>query len=402
VYTYSRRRQGISPLFLLVPVILLVVAAAFQMLRGVPALEATTTLPAVTVIGESRPLPLPSGGASTVAVAGLGTLANGGQVTPRPIASVTKVMTAYVILKGHPLQPGEGGPTLTTTAADAGRYLQMIAQDQSTVPVVAGMSFSQLQLLQGLLVPSANNFAEMLAIWDAGSVAGFVQKMNAEAQALGMTNTTYADASGFSAANVSTPQDQLILARQAMTNPVFAQIVSMPQVTLPGIGVRSNVNQLLGQEGVIGIKTGMTDEAGGNLLFAARKQVGTKQVDIVGAVFGQADRPAAFEATRRILAPLGQTLQLTRVVAAGQEVAVVDPAWSGRVQVVAGEDVQLLFWPGMTLETQVEMDPLKAGMRADTQVGWLNLRLGEQERRVPLKLAQDLPGAGVVWKLTRT
>jgi D-alanyl-D-alanine carboxypeptidase (penicillin-binding protein 5/6) len=264
------------------------------------------------------------------------------------------------------------------------------------------MVFSELELLQGLLIPSANNFAEILANWDSGSVSAFLQKMNAEARSLGMTNTTYADASGFSPGSTSTPQDQLILARAAMQDPVFAQVVGTAQARLPGIGLVNNVNQLLGQEGVIGIKTGFTEEAGGNLLFAARRQVAGQPVDIVGAILGLADRPAAFEATRRLLGPLAQGLQFAKVVSAGQSVATIKPAWSGAVDIVAAEDVQMLFWPGMTLETRVEIDSLKAGTPAETRVGWLNLRLGEQERRIPLKLARELPKAGLVWRLTRT
>jgi D-alanyl-D-alanine carboxypeptidase (penicillin-binding protein 5/6) len=401
VYQYQRR-STISPLFVAAPLVLLVFLGIFQGVRALPAIEATTTVAPQAVLGTAGPLPLPAGGASVVSVTGLGTLASSGPQTPRPIASITKVMTAWVILKDHPLAPGQAGPTITTTAADASRYLQMLAEDQSALPVAAGMSFTQLEILQGLLVPSANNFAEILAAWDAGSVPAFVQKMNAEARALGMTSTTYADVSGFSPASVSTPQDQLILARAAMQNPVFAQTVAMPTVRLPGIGVVNAVNQLIGQDGVVGIKTGFTEEAGGNLLFAARRQVNGQQVEVIGAVMGQADRPAAFQATRQVLGALGQGLQFLRVMAAGQPVATLDSEWSGEVDVVVAEDVVMLHWPGMTLESSVELGDLKPGMKADTQVGTLVLRLGEQERRIPLKLAEELPAAGILWRLTRT
>ncbi len=403
MYTYSyRRRSAVSPLFLLVPALLFVLLALFQMVRGLPAVAATTTLPATTVLGDARQLPLPTGGSSSVVVAGLGTLANGGQAVPRPIASVTKVMTAYVILKGHPLKTGETGPTVTITPADAQRYLQMVAQDQSTLPVSAGMVFSQFDLLQGLLIPSANNFAEVLATWDAGSQAAFVQKMNAEAKALGMSNTAYADASGFLPGSVSTAEDQIILARLVMQDPLFAQIVGTQSTRIPNVGTVTNVNQLLGQDGIVGIKTGFTEDAGGNLLFAARRQVGAQTVDIIGAVLGQADRPAAFAATRQVLAPLNQSLQLARVVSAGQAVAVIDPEWGDEVQVVAAQDAQLVLWPGMTLKASVHIEPLRAGTAKDTEVGWVDLELGEQKVRVPVKLAQALPKAGFVWKLTRT
>jgi D-alanyl-D-alanine carboxypeptidase (penicillin-binding protein 5/6) len=403
VDTYGPRRGGsISPLVLLVPILLILILAVVQMTRGLPAIAATTEFPATTVLGEPRQLPLPASGAALLSVEGLGTLGGSATESRRPIASVTKMMTAYVILKAHPLHPGEAGPTIPITTRDANRYLQMIAEDQSALPLSAGMTFSQYEMLQGLLIPSANNFAEILSVWDAGSLQAFVAKMNEEARALGMANTTYADASGFSALSVSTAQDQLILARAAMQNPVFAEIVSMPTVRLPGIGLVSNVNMLLGQEGVVGIKTGFTEEAGGNLAFASRRNVGGGNALALGVVLGQTNRPAAFDATRRLLSALGAGLQQVRVVSANQVVAQIDPQWSGAIDIVAAEEHQLLLWPGMTLQSTLEFDEIKAPLPAGERVGWLTLRLGEQERRVPLTLAKPLPKAGILWRLTRT
>jgi D-alanyl-D-alanine carboxypeptidase (penicillin-binding protein 5/6) len=379
-----------------------VACGSVQIVRGVPAATVTVTLAPSTMLGERAAVPLPAVGASIVAVDGLGTLASSGQTAPRPIASVTKVMTAYVILKGHPLRPGEPGPTLTLTARDQARYNQMIFEDQSAVPVVAGMQLTQLQLLQGLLIPSANNFAEILATWDAGTIPAFVSKMNDEARTLGMASTTYADTSGLSPASVSTPADQLILIRTAMQDPLFRQIVSMRQVTLPNIGLLSNVNLLLGQDGVIGVKTGFTEEAGGNLAFAAQRQVGARQVEIHGLVLGQETRPLAFTATTQVVRAVGQSLQLNKVVQAQQVVGRVDTAWDKPVDLVVAEDVELLFWPGMTLETAIEIDPIETPLAAGDQVGWLDVRLGEQQRRVPLVLAAALPSAPLLWRLTQT
>jgi hypothetical protein len=89
-------------------------------------------------------------------------------------------------------------------------------------------------------------------------------------------------------------------------------------------------------------------------------------------------------------------------VSTNQLVARIDPAWSPAVDVVAAEEHQLLLWPGMTLEATVEFDEIEAPLPAGEQVGWLTLRLGEQERRVPLTLARDLPKASILWRLTRT
>jgi len=311
------------------------------------------------------------------------------------------MMTAYVLLKGHPLKVGESGPTITLTDADARRYAQMLAQDESALPVTSGMRLTQLQLMQGMLIASANNFAEIVANWDAGSVSAFIAKMNAEAQALGMKSTTYADVSGISAKSVSTPADLLMLERKLMSDEVFRGIVGTKQITIPGIGPIKAVNELLGEAGVIGIKTGYTEEAGGNLAFAAERTVGGQKIEVYGAILGQDNRPSAFAATRRAIESLDRSLQIMQVVPGGQPVATIKPAWGKQVDVITQTPSSMLTWPGLTLKTSVQLDEIKAPVKAGTQVGTLLVTYGEQQQAVPLILSKDLRGADIAWKLTR-
>jgi D-alanyl-D-alanine carboxypeptidase (penicillin-binding protein 5/6) len=401
VYDYGRRPANHTPFVLGFLTFLIAVVVVQLVLRSVPEPAISVTFPASSPLGSALQAKLPEDGASIIAVNGLGTVGTVGPAQPRPIASLTKIMTAYVILKSHPLQAGQSGPVIDLTTRDEQRWLEMLAQDQSSLPVTAGQRLTQLQLLQGLLVPSANNYAEILATWDAGSISAFVQKMNAEAQTLGLSNTKYADPSGFSASSVSTPAEQLLLARTAMQDQVFAAIVRLEQVTIPGVGTVSSVNQLLGVDGVIGIKTGFTEQAGGNLAFAAKREAGGQQVDVFGIVLGQVSRPAAFSATRAALASLDGGLEFKRVLTTGQPIASVDTPWGDSVDLIVNEDVQLLVWPGFNMTTAVELDKFSAPKHAGDQVGWVNVVVGEQARRLPLVLAQDLDGAGIVWRLTR-
>src|SRR5205814_7710540 len=129
----------------------------------------------------------------------------------------------------------------------------------SIVPIVAGEELTELQALQALLLPSANNVAAVLARWDAGSEARFVARMNATAQSLGMSHTRYTDPSGFDDATVSTAADQVRLIDRAMRVPVFAGIVATPSATLPVAGTVHNTNTLLGHDGFVGVKTGSDD-----------------------------------------------------------------------------------------------------------------------------------------------
>jgi serine-type D-Ala-D-Ala carboxypeptidase (penicillin-binding protein 5/6) len=400
VYDYGRRRTNYGPLVLGVVFVFLLVAVA-QLLRGVPDPEYRVTFPASSPLGEALQPELPEDGSSVIAATGLGVLGTAGTTTPRPIASITKMMTAYVVLQDHPLAPGETGPVIELTFADEERWVEMIAEDQSSLPVTAGQRLTQLQLLQGLLIPSANNYAEILAAWDAGSLSAFVDKMNAAAQDLGMKNTTYHDTSGFSPDTVSTASDQLILARKAMQDPVFASIVRTEETTIPGVGAVFSVNQLLGVDGVVGIKTGFTEEAGGNLAFAAIRDANGQQVDVYGIVLGQVDRPAAFEATQAAIESLDAGLEYRLVLSDRQPMATVTTDWGAEVDLVVTEDVELLTWPGMTMETTVEVEDISPGKAAGEQVGWVDLQVGEQARRLPLVLANDLDGAGLFWRLTR-
>jgi serine-type D-Ala-D-Ala carboxypeptidase (penicillin-binding protein 5/6) len=204
-----------------------------------------------------------------------------------PIASVAKVMTAYLVLRDHPLQPGQDGPTITLTDADVADTDRRSRQEESVVSIAAGEQLTERQALQALLLPSANNIAAVLARWDAGSVDRFVARMNATARSLGMTHTRYTDPSGYDDATVSTAADQVRIVDRAMRLPVFASIVATPSATLPVAGTVHNTNTLLGYDGFVGVKTGSTAAAGGCFAFRAIRWIDGKRTTITGVVLGQ-------------------------------------------------------------------------------------------------------------------
>jgi D-alanyl-D-alanine carboxypeptidase (penicillin-binding protein 5/6) len=212
------------------------------------------------------------------------------------IASVAKVMTAYLVLRDHPLRPGQDGPTITLTDADVADTDRRRRQRESVVPIAAGEQLTERQALQALLLPSANNIAAVLARWDAGSVERFVARMNATARSLRMTHTRYTDPSGYDDATVSTAADQVRLVNRAMRLPVFASIVAIPSATLPVAGTVHNTNTLLGHDGFVGVKTGSTAPAGGCFAFRAIRWIHGKRTTITGVVLGQPGLAAAFAA----------------------------------------------------------------------------------------------------------
>jgi D-alanyl-D-alanine carboxypeptidase (penicillin-binding protein 5/6) len=204
-----------------------------------------------------------------------------------PIASVAKVMTAFLVLRDHPLTPGEEGPTITLTDADVADTERRLGQRQSVVAVAAGEQLTELQALQALLLPSANNIAAVLARWDAGSADRFVARMNATALSLGMAHTRYTDPSGYDDATVSTAADQVRIVVRAMRLPVFAGIVSTASATLPVAGTVRNTNTLLGHDGFVGVKTGSDDAAGGCFAFRVIRWIGRERMTLTGVVLGQ-------------------------------------------------------------------------------------------------------------------
>ena len=243
-------------------------------------------------------VPWPAHGQAALAVDGRGDLGASGGSRPVPIASLAKMMTAYLVLADHPLRDGERGFTVTFQDEDVMDWKLRAGGDQSLVRVEAGEVMDERQLLEALLLPSANNIAIVLAVHEAGSVAAFVRRMNDTADDLGMKDTTYTDPSGLDAGTVSTAPDQLRLVRTALRDATFADIVSMPSTSLPVVGQVENTNPLLRVPGFLGVKTGSDDAAGGCLAFAAVRRVDGRQVTVLGVVLGQRGGPLLAAAGR--------------------------------------------------------------------------------------------------------
>src|SRR5215467_7777238 len=229
----------------------------------------------------------PASGVSAAGISGIGVLPGPGAGRPVPIASVAKVMTAYIILRDHPLGAAEQGPAIVVRPGEAAAYPAQARNGDSLVPVTAGEQLTERQALEALLLPSADNMAWILARWDAGSQAVFVARMNTTARLLGMTATTYTDPSGLDASTTSTADDQARLGIAAMRVPALAAVVAMRTAGIPVAGVVRNLNTLLGREGISGLKTGSTDAAGGCVLLAAWRQAGPRKTLIIAATLGQ-------------------------------------------------------------------------------------------------------------------
>ncbi|MFF0671915.1 D-alanyl-D-alanine carboxypeptidase [Streptomyces tendae] len=389
-------------------VLLLIVFGVVQAMRPLPATTLDLTAQdSFTFEGGKPEIPWPSSGQAALDVQGIGTFGSSGDQKPVPIASVAKVMTAYVILRDHPLKSGAEGPKIKI---DQAAEDQSQAGQESTVNVFEGDSISQREALESILIASANNVARLLARWDAGSEKAFVEKMNAAAKDLGMTNTTYTDPSGLNNTTVSTAVDQVKLAKEAMKQPAFREVAAMMSYDdYKGVN-HSNWNHLVGHNDVVGIKTGTTTSALGNLVFAAKKEVGGETKTIVGAVVrqpaGGADNTilgAALDSSDKLIRAAQDTLKSSTILKKGTVVGYVDDGLGGRTPVVATKDVKAVGWAGLTVKLTFTADEVPHTAQAGTKVGTLTVGDGGTSGavKVPVALRDDLVEPGLSDKLTR-
>ena len=183
-----------------------------------------------------------------------------------PIASLTKLVTALVIMQNH--SPDE----IVTSPQD----LPPLGLADQKIGVVPGQDFKLSELMKALLIYSANDVANSLAIWDSGSIDKFSTKMNAEAQQWGMSKSNFVNPTGLDETNHnSSAQDLLIVSRVLLQNKPFAKIVNTSSATIYDEAgkpfVITTTNKDLSLSYVYGIKTGLTDLAGECLILLAQK-----------------------------------------------------------------------------------------------------------------------------------
>jgi D-alanyl-D-alanine carboxypeptidase (penicillin-binding protein 5/6) len=315
----------------------------------------------------------PSSGTAAIEVAGMGLLGSSGSMTSRhSIASITKTMTAYVILRDHPLTATSSGPTIRLTYAMAATYGEALANDESAVAVKVGERITERQALQALLLASAGDMADILALWDRGSIGGFLAEMNQQARALGMTRSSFTDPTGLASSTVSTMGDLLELAQAVQNVPALTSIVAENSALVPVAGTIYNVNRDLGVDGIDGIKTGTTAAAGSCLLFSAHLQVGGHSLTILGVVLGLPGSSgipyAALNAARGLVASARAQIGEATVAGMGRQVAALEQGRGKVAGLGVADSLAVVGWPGLSYRAAVIGTVSAATLRV-TQMG---------------------------------
>ncbi|MFD9267793.1 serine hydrolase [Streptomyces goshikiensis] len=411
------RRTAIRRVKIWTPILLALAGAVVggQLLRPLPEPRLAASDTAYTLDGQFS-VPWPAKGQGALRVPGSGDIGTFGEQKPVPTASVAKVMTAYVVLKGHPLRKGDPGPQIEI---DAKAVVDGASEHESRVEgLVAGTKFSQQDMLKMLMIPSANNVARLLARWDSGtdSEAAFVEKMNAAARELGMTNTTYTDPSGLDAATVSTAADQLKLADAVMKEEAFRAVVALPSAEIKGLSTPLyNNNTLLTANGlsIRGIKTGSSTPAGGALMWAAYKSVGDETPLILGTLMDQhVDGPdlngenslVLVQAnSKKIIEAVRQALASAPTVRKGQQVGRVDDGLGGSTPLVATKDLNVIGVPGQRLKLTLRPGAAKVPhtAKAGTEIGVLTIGDGEGAKSVPVAVGTELAEPSFTARVSR-
>jgi D-alanyl-D-alanine carboxypeptidase (penicillin-binding protein 5/6) len=403
----GRRRRITRWIVLGVVAVLVAAYVTFTLVAPVSAASVTAT-PPVIVQPDAASIALPTSGESAVSVAGAdaylgssGILASHAGSTPRPIASISKIITALVVLKAKPLGASGTGPTINFTRADTELYEKYFALNATIAPMPIGTSMSEYDALETMLVPSACNYAEALAIWAYGSDAAFLAAARAWLAAHKLTGTTMLEPTGLDARNTSTPKDLIALGKLAMANPVIAKIVAKPNVdAVPSLSSFLNTNDLLGTDGVDGIKSGTLDSAGSDLLFSANETTGTPvPITITGVILGAASRPAVDSDVKALIASILAGFQSVQLGIKGQVVGRYSTPWGSSANMVLTRSASAYVWSNPEVTSSITSVASGKG-RAGQPAGTVTYTVGKKTVTVPVVLKGSITGPSPWWRLT--
>lgn len=407
---HSRRRRG----WIVAGSITLVVAVAIASYVGV-VLSAPLPLAAAVMTpieidpGAVAKVTMPDFGAGAVSVTGAeefaGTVGVDGILAvsddaPRPIASITKIITTLVILEAKPLGPDDAGPTLTFSKADNDLYDKYYVLGAVIQPMKIGSTMSLRDALQLMLVTSATNYAEAVSTWAFGSQTRFVAAARDWLARNSLTGTSIFDSVGMNPHNTSTPTDLIALGKLAMTNPVIASIVGMSTTDVPGFTGIHNTNTVLGSDGVNGIKTGTLEAAGSCLLFSAVVDVGvSKPVTVTGVVLGALDRASADIEARAIIDSVRAGFHRISLVKTGDVLGTYTTSWGETADVMAAQGAGTISWSAAPIVATSKAEPVGLVERR-TKVGSATFTGESGEVAVPLVISSTIEGPDAWWRIT--
>ncbi|MCA1943501.1 MAG: hypothetical protein LDL15_07845 [Yonghaparkia sp.] len=399
-----RRLAPIGVTLALVGTLTLGPYAVLALLAPVPTVS--PVIPVLDVVETSEgTVTLPGSGGAAIALAdGDRVLAARGLDEPRVLASITKVITALVVLEERPIEGDGEGPDITLTAADARLVQSYIAIGGSFAPAPVGTVLTQREIIELMIVRSANNYADTLALWAFGSIDAYLRAARSWLERNGLERITVADTTGFSLSNRATPRDLLALARIAAADPVIAAAAATPELVVDGVGVFQNTNQALGTAGVTGLKTGTLGPAvGANLLFSGvlpGRPADAEPVAVVGVVLGQPDQGAVAVAVQRLMTTAADDLREVTLIEEGEMLAQYATPWGDSVEVRSAITLRDLVWGGIRSRPAVAA-PALIGADDTGLAGEVSavMRWGGRTERIPVTISGAIDPPPLDWRL---
>lgn len=398
-------------------VIAIVMVVGMVATGGYVAWALNTPLPAATLEWQTptvespvaAQISLPSFGSSALSVSGgevyLGEGASGiwqtsGPQDPQVMASVSKIITALVVLEKYPLaDASDPGPTITFSKADHDLYDQYYVRGATIAAMPTGTRMSLHDALATMLIPSASNYAEAISRWAFGSVSSFRAAASDWLQAHGLAGTTVVEPTGLDSANVSTPTDLVAIAKLAAANPTLASIVGTASLTIPGPGSLQNTNALLGVDGVTGMKTGNLGYGTYAFVFTAGLDIAGMHLDVTGAIQGGATRESANADVLRMLDSIRRGFHDVPVGLAGDHIGTVTAPWGGTTEVVIARDVDIFTWSDTPIAVEVAMDNPTEFATGDV-VGQITWTAGPHSESADLIVTESIDPPTDWWRLT--
>jgi D-alanyl-D-alanine carboxypeptidase (penicillin-binding protein 5/6) len=410
VRTRRRKRNRITAL-IVVGVIVAAIATYVPLTLTAPvgAAAATTHRPDVSPPAATA-LALPSEGQSAISVSGAdqylgagasGILASSGGDAVAPMASISKLITAMVILNAKPLAGSDPGPTITFDKADHALYDKYYVLNATIAAMPTGSSMSERDALETMLVVSACNYAEAMADWAFGSNAGFVSATKKWLAANGLTHTTMVESTGLDERNTSTPSDLIALGKLATANPAITEIVAKTGLDLPFLTGMPSTNTLLGTDGVNGIKTGTLEDAGSDLLYSAKISVtGLDQpLSVIGVVLGGATRETVNSDVTHLIDSLKAGFHEVPVAEDGEKVGTYSTPWGASATMVLGSSASVFTYSDAKITSTMTTSTLKTGADGE-RVGSVTWKAGTSTVTVPVVLKGSITPPTGWWRLT--
>lgn len=338
-----------------------------------------------------------SGAVSAIGTSGL--IAQHGSAASVPMASMTKTITALVVLQKKPVPAGRNGPTITFTQADVKILQQVWAEDGSWAPVAAGDRLTERQALTAMLLPSANNYARSLAIWAFGSTSAFLSATKTWLTAHGFSHTRVTDASGLDPGSVASPADLVGIGKLVLADPVLSAIVATKVAALPGAGTVHNGNKVLGVAGIDGVKTGWTDQAGHCLLFSARTTLGGRTFTVVGVVLGAPQYGDLWTAVPKLVTSITSAYRSVTLAGPSTTLGSYTTAWGKRATLTTTAPATMPVFSDAPISVTVRSRSLQVARPGD-DLGTVTFSSGGSSVTRTLTVTEPIDDPGLGWRLS--